>query len=77
VVFAHGNPGPAGDWRDLLTRADELGRAGKPKDFRYSVDGYGRHLAALLEQLGEDVRIVANSVSGRWSGLPSRCPVWS
>src|SRR5258708_38456785 len=23
-----------------------------------------------------DVRIVANSVSGRWSGFPSRCPVW-
>jgi pimeloyl-ACP methyl ester carboxylesterase len=26
IVFVHGNPGPAGDWRALLTRAGELGR---------------------------------------------------
>jgi pimeloyl-ACP methyl ester carboxylesterase len=63
VVFVHGNPGPAEDWRDLLTRAGELGRAiapdmpgygraDKPKDFRYSVDGYAEYLAALLDQLG-------------------------
>jgi FAD binding domain len=46
VVFVHGNPGPAEDWRDLLSRAGMLGRAiapdlpgyghaGKPKDFSY------------------------------------------
>jgi pimeloyl-ACP methyl ester carboxylesterase len=62
VVFIHGNPGPADDWRDLLTRAGELGRAiapdmpgygraCKPKHFSYSVDGYAGHLAALLDQL--------------------------
>lgn len=79
VVFVHGNPGPAGDWRDLLTRAGELGRAiapdmpgygraGKPKDFRYSVDGYGLHLAALLEQLGiTRAHIVAHDFGGPWA----------
>ena len=51
----HGNPGPADDWRNLLVRVGELGRAiapdipgygraGKPKDFRYSVDGYAAWL---------------------------------
>jgi pimeloyl-ACP methyl ester carboxylesterase len=50
VVFVHGNPGPADDWRDLLIRAGELGRviapdmpgygrADTPKGFTYSVDG--------------------------------------
>src|SRR5260370_13557713 len=53
VVFVHGNPGPAPDWRDLLSRAGEFGRAiapdmpghgraGKPTAFSYSVDGYAR-----------------------------------
>ena len=79
VVFVHGNPGPADDWRDLLTRAGELGRAiapdmpgygraGKPKDFRYSVDGYARHLAALLDQLGiTRAHIVAHDFGGPWA----------
>jgi hypothetical protein len=40
VVFVYGNPGPADDWRDLLIHAAKLGRAGLPKDFRYSLDGY-------------------------------------
>jgi len=37
VVFVHGNPGPADDWRDLLARAGELGRAIAP-----DMPGYGR-----------------------------------
>jgi pimeloyl-ACP methyl ester carboxylesterase/2-polyprenyl-6-methoxyphenol hydroxylase-like FAD-dependent oxidoreductase len=79
VVFVHGNPGPADDWRDLLARAGELGRAiapdmpgygraGKPKDFRYSVDGYADHLAALLDQLGiTRAHIVAHDFGGPWA----------
>jgi pimeloyl-ACP methyl ester carboxylesterase/2-polyprenyl-6-methoxyphenol hydroxylase-like FAD-dependent oxidoreductase len=79
VVFVHGNPGPADDWRDLLSRAGELGRAiapdmpgygraDKPKDFRYSVDGYAAHLAALLDQLGiTRAHIVAHDFGGPWA----------
>jgi pimeloyl-ACP methyl ester carboxylesterase len=79
VVFVHGNPGPADDWRELLTRAGELGRAiapdmpgygraDKPKDFSYTVDGYARHLAALLDQLGiTRAHIVAHDFGGPWA----------
>jgi pimeloyl-ACP methyl ester carboxylesterase len=79
VVLVHGNPGPADDWRDLLARAGELGRAiapdmpgygraGKPKDFNYSVDGYAGHLAALLDQLGiTRAHVVAHDFGGPWA----------
>ena len=79
VVFVHGNPGPADDWRDLLTRAGEFGRAiapdmpgygraDKPKDFSYSVDGYAEYLAALLDQLGiTRAHIVAHDFGGPWA----------
>ena len=79
VVFVHGNPGPADDWRELLTRAGALGRAiapdmpgyghaDKPKDFSYSVDGYARHLAALLDQLAiTRAHIVAHDFGGPWA----------
>src|SRR5262245_37047637 len=60
VVFVHGYPGPADDWRDLLIRVGELvraiapdmpgyGRDDKPTDFSYyTVDCYAGHLAAVL-----------------------------
>jgi pimeloyl-ACP methyl ester carboxylesterase/flavin-dependent dehydrogenase len=79
VVFVHGNPGPADDWRDLLARAGKLGRAiapdmpgygyaDKPKNFSYSVDGYAGYLAALLDQLGiTHAHIVAHDFGGPWA----------
>jgi pimeloyl-ACP methyl ester carboxylesterase len=79
VVFVHGNPGPADDWRDLLPRAGELGRviapdmpgysrADKPEHFSYSVDGYAGHLAGLLDQLGiTRAHIVAHDFGGPWA----------
>ncbi|MDQ3761400.1 MAG: alpha/beta fold hydrolase [Actinomycetota bacterium] len=62
VVFVHGNPGPAEDWRRLVahtgafTRAvapdlPGFGGAGKPDRFDYTVDGYARHLGGILDQL--------------------------
>jgi pimeloyl-ACP methyl ester carboxylesterase len=79
VVFVHGNPGPADDWRELLPRAGEVGRAiapempgyghaDKPKDFSYSVQGYADYLAALLDQLGITcAHIVAHDFGGPWA----------
>ena len=79
IVFIHGNPGPADDWRELLTRAGEFGRAiapdmpgygraDKPKDFNYSVDGYADYLAALLDQLDiTRAHIVAHDFGGPWA----------
>jgi pimeloyl-ACP methyl ester carboxylesterase len=79
VIFVHGNPGSADDWRELLPRAGELGReiapgmpgyghVGKAKDFRYSVDSYAEYLAALLDQLGiTRAHIVAHDFEGLWA----------
>jgi pimeloyl-ACP methyl ester carboxylesterase len=63
VVFVHGSPGSAGDWRGLAVEvgafaravAPDLpgfGRADKPYDFDYSVPGYAAFLDAALDQLG-------------------------
>jgi len=62
VVFVHGNPGPAEDWRRLVARTGAFARAvapdlpgyggaDKPDRFDYTVDGYARHLAGILDQL--------------------------
>lgn len=63
VVFVHGNPGPSDDWERMAPRAAEFarvvamdlpgyGRADRPDDFDYTVQGYARHLGALLDELG-------------------------
>jgi pimeloyl-ACP methyl ester carboxylesterase len=79
VVFVHGNPGPADDWRDLLARAGELGRAvapdlpgygraAAPSGFTYSVDGYAVWLGTVLDQLGiTRAHIVAHDFGGPWA----------
>src|SRR5262249_21117127 len=79
IVFVHGNPGPADDWRELLTRAGGLGpasapdmpgyrRAAKPQGFKYSVGGYAGHPRALLDQLGiTRAHIVAHDFGGPWA----------
>lgn len=79
VVFVHGNPGPSQDWSDLLVRVGDFGRAvapdmpgygkaDKPRDFDYSVDGYARHLGGVLAELGiERAHLVAHDFGGPWS----------
>jgi pimeloyl-ACP methyl ester carboxylesterase len=78
VVFVHGNPGPAEDWRDLLGRAGEFtravapdmpgyGNADKPRDFPYTVGGYADHLAGVLTELGvERAHLVLHDFGGPW-----------
>lgn len=78
VVFVHGNPGPAEDWRRLVARTGAFsravapdmpgfGRADKPDRFIYTVDGYGRHLGRLIDGLGiRRVHLVLHDFGGPW-----------
>jgi flavin-dependent dehydrogenase/pimeloyl-ACP methyl ester carboxylesterase len=78
VVFLHGNPGSRRDWDDLLSRVASFaralapdmpgfGRADKPADFTYTVEGYGRFLEAAIEQLGvQRAHVVLHDFGGLW-----------
>jgi len=77
VVFIHGNPGSSRDWDDLLTRTGlargialdmpGFGRAQKPDDFDYTVDGYARFLEEALARLGvERAHLVLHDFGGLW-----------
>ncbi|MGH3831371.1 MAG: alpha/beta fold hydrolase [Pseudonocardiaceae bacterium] len=78
VVFVHGNPGPALDWRRLLARTGAFARAiapdmpgygdaDKPDRFDYTVDGYARHLDGILDQLGiHRAHLVLHDFGGPW-----------
>ncbi|MGY1730078.1 alpha/beta fold hydrolase [Geodermatophilus sp. SYSU D01045] len=78
VVFVHGNPGPADDWRRLVARTGVFaravapdmpgyGEADKPERFVYTVDGYARHLAAMLDALGVTrAHLVLHDFGGPW-----------
>ena len=81
VVFVHGNPGPAEDWRDLLGRTGEFargvapdlpgfGNADKPADFPYTIEGYASHLAGVLDQLGvRRAHLVLHDFGGAFGGV--------
>lgn len=78
AVFLHGNPGPAEDWRRLVSRTGAFARAvapdmpgfgesDKPDRFVYTVDGYARHLQGLLDELGvRRVHLVLHDFGGPW-----------
>lgn len=78
VVFVHGNPGPAEDWRRLVARTGVFARAvapdmpgfggaDKPDGFVYTVDGYARHLAGVLDELGvRRAHLVLHDFGGPW-----------
>ena len=78
VVFVHGNPGSGRDWERLLAAAGEhgravapdmpgFGRADKPPDFDYSVDGYARHLGRMLDELDIGrAHLVLHDFGGGW-----------
>jgi pimeloyl-ACP methyl ester carboxylesterase len=77
-VFVHGNPGSRRDWDDLLVRVAPFaravafdmpgfGRADKPEDFDYTVEGYARFLGSALSQLGiERAHLVLHDFGGPW-----------
>jgi pimeloyl-ACP methyl ester carboxylesterase len=78
VVFLHGNPGPAEDWRRLVSRTGAFvravapdmpgfGESDKPDRFVYTVDGYARHLQGFLDELGiRRVHLVLHDFGGPW-----------
>jgi pimeloyl-ACP methyl ester carboxylesterase len=78
VVFVHGNPGPGEDWRRLVARTGAFARAvapdlpgfgdaDKPDRVVYTVDGYARHLAGLLDALGiRRAHLVLHDFGGPW-----------
>jgi pimeloyl-ACP methyl ester carboxylesterase len=78
VVFVHGNPGVAEDWRALLEPAGAFARAvaitmpgygdaDKPRDLPYTVPGYARHLAGALDALCvQRAHLVLHDFGGPW-----------
>ena len=78
VVFVHGNPGSSEDFADLLPRVGEFaravapdmpgfGKAARPRDFAYTIDGYAAHLARMLRELGiSRVHFVLHDFGGPW-----------
>jgi pimeloyl-ACP methyl ester carboxylesterase len=79
VVFLHGSPGSGEEFARLVERTGTsrraiapdmpgFGRADKPRDFDHSVEGYARHLEALLDALGiEHVHLVLHDLGGPWA----------
>jgi pimeloyl-ACP methyl ester carboxylesterase len=78
VVFVHGNPGPMDDWEELAPAVAAFarvvamdlpgyGRAARPRNFDYTVRGYGRYLGALLDDLTVDrAHLVLHDFGGPW-----------
>jgi pimeloyl-ACP methyl ester carboxylesterase len=78
VVFVHGNPGSSQDWmalgslvagfaRVVAPDMPGFGRADKPVGFPYTVDGYARHLGAVLDSLGVTrAHLVLHDFGGPW-----------
>lgn len=78
IVFVHGNPGMSTDWTDMMLEVEHLartvapdmpgfGRASKPRDFDYTVEGYARHLGGFLDQIGvRRAHLVLHDFGGAW-----------
>ena len=78
AVFVHGNPGSTDDWALLVERTGEhgralaldmpgFGRADRPEDFAYTMEGYAAHLDGALRELGvEHAHLVLHDFGGPW-----------
>jgi pimeloyl-ACP methyl ester carboxylesterase/flavin-dependent dehydrogenase len=79
VVFVHGNPGSRRDWDDLLGRVAPFargvaldmpgfGRAERPREFSYTVEGYAGFLGSALDALAvERAHLVLHDFGGPWA----------
>ena len=76
MVFVHGNPGSAADWRPLLESVSStpssspdmpgFGGAEKRRDMDYTVAGYADHLGGIIDALGvERIHLVAHDSAAR------------
>jgi pimeloyl-ACP methyl ester carboxylesterase len=87
VLFLHGNPGSSEDWRDLLSRAGEhgravapdlpgYGRAAGPDGFAYTLRGYAAWIDAAAANLGiERAHLVVHDFGGGFGlALAARRP---
>jgi pimeloyl-ACP methyl ester carboxylesterase len=79
VVFLHGNPGSADSWGGLIEPVSAFARCIAPdmpgygpaddgaSPFDYTIEGYERHLAALLDVLGvTSAHVVGHDLGGVW-----------
>jgi pimeloyl-ACP methyl ester carboxylesterase len=78
VVFVHGNPGSSEDFAELQpyvgtfarTVAPDMpgyGRSERPAGFEHTVDGYARHLDAVLQSFGvARAHLVLHDFGGPW-----------
>lgn len=83
VVFVHGSPGCADEFKRLVGETGEFARAvaldmpgfgqadkPSPRDFIYDVPNVGVHLAKMLDELGvERVHFVGHDFGGGWAML--------
>jgi len=78
VVFVHGNPGSSTDWRELMQAVAPsarviafdmpgFGKADKPANYPYSVEGGATFLSEALRQLGVvRAHLVVHDFGGPW-----------
>jgi pimeloyl-ACP methyl ester carboxylesterase len=78
VVFVHGTPGPMDDWEELAPAVGSFarvialdmpgfGRAGRPREFDFTLAGYACHLGGVLDQLGvRRAHLVLHDMGGPW-----------
>lgn len=78
VVFVHGNPGSSEDFDELLPYIGDFarvlapdmpgfGKSERATDFAYTVDGFARHLDAILRHFGVvRAHLVLHDFGGPW-----------
>jgi pimeloyl-ACP methyl ester carboxylesterase len=78
VVFVHGNPGSSEDFDELLPHIGDFarvlapdmpgfGKSERAADFPYTVDGFARHLDAILAHFGvARAHLVLHDFGGPW-----------